>query len=205
MPGGWSISNEILFYLTLPLFFIWVRNVRHALWPAFELTVLEIGDTLLSLHYYDYPVNLHMYYFYWFPNQFPIFARGILLFFMVQCQPVKLNAAWARIFILITVLWIVTLTSMEFHQSMIFFIHYVYSILFVVFAYLLSISQPAVLVNRLTVFIGNISFSMYLIHFFIVELTIILIEKTGLHAPDSLFQYLFHLLVVIMLTVIAAR
>ncbi|GGA98174.1 hypothetical protein GCM10007190_02730 [Macrococcus hajekii] len=160
---------------------------------------------MLSLHYYDYPVNLHMYYFYWFPNQFPIFARGILLFFMVQCQPVKLNAAWARIFILITVLWIVTLTSMEFHQSMIFFIHYVYSILFVVFAYLLSISQPAVLVNRLTVFIGNISFSMYLIHFFIVELTIILIEKTGLHAPDSLFQYLFHLLVVIMLTVIAAR
>ena len=32
VPNGWTIGTEVLFYATMPLIFIWVRNIRDALY-----------------------------------------------------------------------------------------------------------------------------------------------------------------------------
>ncbi|WP_165983045.1 hypothetical protein [Macrococcus brunensis] len=48
------------------------------------IVILGFSVTLLVVHFYDYNPRLYMYYFYWFPNQLPVFSMGILLYLIVE-------------------------------------------------------------------------------------------------------------------------
>ena len=84
VPGGWSVSVEMSFYLLLPLLFVLCRNSRQAmmgfclLQPAYvflnwftyhRLHELFRGSQL------DAPLSL------WLPAQLPVFFCGMILYF----------------------------------------------------------------------------------------------------------------------------
>ncbi|ULG74961.1 acyltransferase [Macrococcus brunensis] len=206
VPGGWSISNEVLFYLLLPILFYMIRDVRSGIIVTLLIVVLGIGVTILSLQYYDYDPRLYMYYFYWFPNQLPVFCMGILLYFIVEWseQHLKWRRSALKVLMVMTISIVMVLSTFRFTGYWLYFNHYLYGLLFSFFAFQLSQYQSRLLVNKFLVFLGKISFSVYLIHFFFIEIAMTVLRYLHVYRADSMLQYLGVLLTVSVLSIMTA-
>jgi peptidoglycan/LPS O-acetylase OafA/YrhL len=78
--GGWSVADEALFYLCLPLFFRWITDLRSA------LTAFCIAAPLcfLGAHFLvkAFPGQFEFIWFLGFPAEFPVFLIGIVGYFV---------------------------------------------------------------------------------------------------------------------------
>ena len=78
--------------------------------------------------------------------------------------------------------------------------HFLFGLGFILFGYGLGIREKHFLVNRAMVFIGQISFSMYLIHFFVLDM----FTKFFLHKLTSLLPSSIVLVIVFLSTLLVA-
>lgn len=175
VPGGWSISAEMLFYLLVPLFFMFVRRLKSAVFLVIATLTISSLSTYAVLHFDLWEAgNLRKpYLFYWFPNQLPVFCLGIVLFFLLKdkINTISNNHHYLKSNVL-TLLAIVLLGLLGISGGVggpYFPSHFLFGIAFIILAYGLGIREKHVLVNKAIVFIGKISFSMYLIHFFVLD------------------------------------
>jgi peptidoglycan/LPS O-acetylase OafA/YrhL len=94
--GSWSIAVEMLFYLTVPLFFSIIKDLNKAI--LFFITTILFAELTGELYEFfaadairagasDY---VQFRYFY-LPAQLPVFALGIILFFLTRGGELKLN------------------------------------------------------------------------------------------------------------------
>lgn len=161
VPGGWSIAVEMFFYCFVPLLFIKIKNIQQAyifvLISLFFRLVLE-----LFFHKIELIGNHRLwneYLFFYFPSQLPIFALGILFYFIIKDG--------YRIIIssnlIILTSFILVFQFMGF--SIILPTHFLFGISFVVLGIAMSKKQFKVLENPILIYIGKISYSMYLVHF----------------------------------------
>jgi peptidoglycan/LPS O-acetylase OafA/YrhL len=196
VPGGWSISAEMLFYLLVPIFFLYIKNIKGAIF----LVITTLSLSFLCKHLM---INLEIigdnslrekYLFYWFPNQLPIFALGIFLFFILKNKlvvPSSSNIPRKTIMVSNLLIFgsiaIIALLGVLGGGGKLFPIHFIFGISFVVLAYGLAVNEKHFLVNRLTVFIGKISFSMYLIHFIVLDVVNkVITDSVGKVLPSEL-------------------
>lgn len=183
VPGGWSISAEMLFYIFVPLFFIVVRKVKTAILLVISMLIISGLSTFVVMYFDLWEAgNLREnYLFYWFPNQLPVFCLGILLFFLLKdkINPVsfKPNHLKSDLLILIAMMWLLILGIAGGVGGPYFPSHFLFGIGFVMLAYGLGIREKHFLVNKVSVFIGKISFSMYLIHFFVLDIIFMFFGK----------------------------
>jgi peptidoglycan/LPS O-acetylase OafA/YrhL len=179
VPGGWSIAVEMSFYACIPFLFPKIKNLNH----AFLFFILTI---MLSSFSTDY------LYFY-FPSQLPVFALGIMLYFLI----IKKEPIW-QINIWYLHLFVATITVHYFIEEINTMpSHILYSIGFMFIALLMGKYHIKILVNRLTVFIGSISFGLYLVHFAALNLLekFNLLNLLGTGAINYLFRYLCVLMI----------
>lgn len=166
VPGGWTIAVEMTFYLFLPLLYKTVKNLKSALLLTIVVSVISkllhhvlynkvlISDVNLWREY------LHMY----FPSQLPTFLIGVVLFYLIGDQ--RCNSGNARSFFLscalliISILFIAQIITQNVTPK-----YFYFSIAFAMLTYSLFLNPVKLLVNQFTVFIGKISFSMYITHF----------------------------------------
>jgi len=170
VPGGWTIAVEMTFYLFLPLLYNKIKNLKTALW---FLLVTLVGAGLFHFILFkvtwipDHELWI-TYVFYSFPSQLPIFLLGIVLFYMIKdssndSQRSNNATTTAGVWLLLSMLiWIHFATQII---SEYFF----FSVAFLLLAYSLSLKSIKFIVNPFTVFIGKISFSLYLIHFAVLH------------------------------------
>lgn len=157
VPGGWTISVEFTFYAMLPFLCKVIKNINQAI--SFVLISLLFGtglNLLLAGTMFDTNNFLGLYIF----NQLPTFALGILAYFIVTEKSIKIKP--------ITLLYI-TVTIYIFcyvSASIYFLISLVYFFLLLVLCY-----KPYKLFsNKFFAFVGKRSFSMYLVHFMVIEI-----------------------------------
>lgn len=191
VPGGWSISCEVLFYLTVPIWFVLVRNLRTAV--AFTVACVLITPIVLSvLQHVAAPAMAHLdaktvdqYWFRSFPSQLGCFSFGILLFYLLKSEAIKallsrpltplaLFGAGLAIF---AAVFLRPPYLLHHHQS---------ALSFMLFALALSKAPWAVLVNPATILMGRVSYSAYLVHFLVLEFTNRLLLP-GLSSPTLKF------------------
>lgn len=175
VPGGWSISAEMLFYLFVPLFFVIIRKLQSAIFLVIT-TLMISGLSIYAVLHFDLweAGNLREnYLFYWFPNQLPVFCLGFVLFFLLKD---KLNGASHQehhvksyVLILFAMMTLLVLGITGKGGSPYFPKHFLFGIGFVILAYGIGTTEKHFLVNKVMTFIGQISFSMYLIHFFVLD------------------------------------
>ena len=114
------------------------------------------------------------YLFYWFPNQLSVFCLGILLFYLLKYKrgqgAVNKNQLKSNLLILFSIVYLGILSIMGGVGGPYFPSHFLFGIGFVILAYGLGMREKHFLVNRFIIFIGQISFSMYLIHFFVLDI-----------------------------------
>ena len=103
----------------------------------------------------------------YFFSQLPIFILGILVYHTIKKFPCK-DITLARILLFASAfLFIAFLTPQSFNDLLTK--HFLYSISFSFFILSLHFYPSPFLVNKTTVFLGKISFSLYLVHFIVLD------------------------------------
>lgn len=204
VPGGWSISCEVLFYLSVPIWFKWIRNISHAyIFAIVSVLILPIVTKILAKIAAPYfatidPVLIKLYW-----ERFPLmslgsFSFGILLYYLLKKEnhlrffySKKINAVTVGSICLLMASCMMLYPRLPVQSHL-------YCVLFMMLALMLSIHPWKVFVNPLTIFMGRISYSAYLIHFFVLKsLTVSL----GQMAPGIVSQPMFYFGVVLVLGV----
>lgn len=178
VPGGWSISCEILFYLTVPIWFKYIKSIKVAiLFCIFTIISGPLMVTTLKhiLSSYFVGIDRNLISLYWYRNifnQIGNFSFGILLYFAFTNTVFTKNSTKLTYKIFITllsvVLWIFIIYSLLNNKSVINS-DYIFSLSFMILALALAFKPWRLLVNEFTVFIGRISYSAYMVHILIIK------------------------------------
>lgn len=175
VPGGWSISCEVLFYLTVPLWFRWIKNLSQAyVFALVCVFILPLVTKILSklINPVFAGTDPFLIQLYW--DRFPLvslanFSFGILLFFLLRSdiftnffRPKMINGLTLAAVGLSMASLVETFPRIPLHQ-------HIYSFFFMVLALALSVRPWKFLVNPVIAFIGRISYSAYLFHFFVLR------------------------------------
>lgn len=203
VPGGWSIAVEMTFYLIVPFLFAKLKTIRSTLFLLFGalitsklLTVLI--TRVLSPHYkvsQQYLISGFTYS--WFFSQLPIFILGILLYQVIIRFPEKNNQIAFPLLLISFLLFYSFLGASTFADMLPN--HFLYGLAFFVFSLSLHFQPQIFLVNKITTFIGKLSFSMYIVHFMVLKLAGPFL--TSKLAPQGNVEFLAMYLIVALLTI----
>jgi peptidoglycan/LPS O-acetylase OafA/YrhL len=156
VPGGWSITVEFTFYFFLPLICKRIKTINHCI--IFLAATLMFYSMLRLNHVLgNTELNTSNFLNWFFPSQLPIFALGILAYFIgkgdykVKASSFLVLAATCFIY-----------CYLEIPE------HFAYSLVFFALLFALSRQSIKLFANPVMCFIGKISFSIYLVHFAIL-------------------------------------
>ncbi|MDB5246602.1 MAG: acyltransferase [Segetibacter sp.] len=164
VPGGWSIGVEMLFYCLVPLLIKGMRNLNYSI-IFFSCSVFFMVVCNLVISPFISTEDKYFLYFY-LPSQLPVFFLGIACYYfiIVKDRTVKKNA----LFLLLLSSVLLFYFGISYHISA--------SLIFCLLIYYCYVSNSRILVNRVTEYIGKMSFSLYIVHF----AAIFLLKKVGL-------------------------
>ncbi len=172
VPGGWSIAVEMTFYLMMPYLFLKLTNIKVTLIAIFLSLILSriLSVAVFQFFSSDYSGDqqyvLNGFSLYWFFSQLPVFLLGILLYHIIKKYP-DIDDRYASLILLVSLLLLFLFLS--FLKSDVFYgllpKHFLYGVAFLVFALALHYLSPVIMVNKVTMLIGRLSFSIYLVHF----------------------------------------
>ena len=167
VPGGWSIAVEMMFYALAPVLFTFITNINRAFAIFLISLFLKAGLHLLLVKYQLISSEFlwSQYLYFYFPAQLPVFALGILLYFIVTESEEK-NQLAGKLLLLFSVILLFQIAT---KINLLLPNHLLFGIAFLILGVALSRYRFPLLVNPLITFIGKISFSMYLIHFAILH------------------------------------
>jgi peptidoglycan/LPS O-acetylase OafA/YrhL len=167
VPGGWSIATEVLFYCTVPFLFSKIKTLNQAVAFFVISTVISIcfQKILLDTHFIPDRSLWQNFLSFCLPGQLPVFACGIILYFMVttEIKDWKINPNYLLFVAILLLLRLAT-------GSVLFLPDYVtFAILFAILGYALSKNEVLLFVNPVTIYVGRISYSMYILHFAVLH------------------------------------
>jgi peptidoglycan/LPS O-acetylase OafA/YrhL len=198
VPGGFSISGEMMFYLLVPLIWLASRSSKRIKILAFAiLPVLCISAVASKLVRGTADILNNDYFYYWFPTHFPVFAVGLICYFssFKQNRTPLADTPMLRWSIALAVL--VGGCICGTFDSCRILAPLITGIGFVFLAMCLKDHAPKIAVNRLTIFLGRVSFSIYLIHFFILDCIKVVIKRHGSIEPAIALLCIFPFVLVV--------
>lgn len=175
VPGGWSISVEVMFYMIAPLIFFRVNTTKRIIafmliclivLPVFNILMKKFAGPVLFADF-D-PREVRNFFFRWPISQLACFGFGLVLFKIIASGKhiaYLKSHSWNKVFLVLSV---VCIFGSIFLPSIVEKHHFV-SFFFMLLGLLLSVTPWALFVNKFTVFMGKISYSSYLVHFLIIN------------------------------------
>jgi peptidoglycan/LPS O-acetylase OafA/YrhL len=161
-PGGWIIGVEVLFYMTVPLLLKVIHNLKGAILLFFLSVIIKSLLQLLFLHSLAIPSRqlevTGNFFFYYFPSQLPIFALGIVLFYLINEER---RDKLKLFFLLSTPVLFLNMVGFPFIDTSLL----LWGILFIGLSVMLRNYVEAGWVTSVTSFIGRVSYSIYFVHF----------------------------------------
>ena len=191
VPGGWSIGVEVFFYLLIP--FIWaLRSEKIRVYLLLASVLPSLALTLFIDRFGPFRLENDGFLYYWFPTQFPVFAFGLsYYFYLFKTEGRSVYSRWISTLSLPGVIffgfsgWLcaengrwVILTPM------------LMSVSFLLLVMGRKVWMTSFFVHRATVFLGRISYSVYIFHFAVLDVFRALFFKgvgANSHASYELF------------------
>jgi len=220
VPGSWSISVELTFYLLFPLFAAAATSLRRALLLFAAAAAVGIAANLVALRVLagSYrPHEISNFLFFWFPNQMSIFALGGVLFFAIR----RLGpdggapgahgswAAWlhrhpdALAFGAIGAFLALAYVPLGHYLGDVPLVPATIAVSIPLMALVLALSTGrSILVNRYAAAMGRVSFSAYLLHILVLQLLIAFPQISRAHARgyEAILAFLLGWPVVVLIT-----
>jgi peptidoglycan/LPS O-acetylase OafA/YrhL len=199
VPGGWSIAVEMTFYAIVPFLYRRIRTLKGSIKvlliaEAFALLATYLVRKYGLLDAHD-PAVVTAFLGFCFPRHFPIFLMGIVLYFLLEemeeggrlClrddRPSK-----GRISLLM-------LVTSAICYSIIAIVHisginlFLFGLAMMLASWALAIAPLKVAVNRVSCYLGRVSYSAYLAHFAVLEVVERLLLRSNLPAHGWFVHY----------------
>jgi peptidoglycan/LPS O-acetylase OafA/YrhL len=178
--GGWSVAVEFCFYALFPLVFKYLTNWRIALISVLASVIAcTCVDVVLSN---IYPERREYFQFVWVVAELPVFLMGFLAFHL---QPLTEKLSFRRRIPMVAALaastCMLVYVSLPTRNGSL----YIASFAFVPALLALSLAPARWIVNRVSVFVGTISYSAYLIHFFVLAGVKVAVSAIWTTAPPT--------------------
>lgn len=207
VPGGWSISLEVIFYMAIPLLYLYVNTLRRSLlFVAVTCLILPLVNYALSKSIGTW-INtddsiLNMLFWYRTPlNQIGAFAFGFLLFYMSKSGVSGWLSGHRHCALVLFGLCLLMCFILPIAPYISKFRHLIFAGTFCVMTLVLSEFPFRLLVNRWFRFLGKISFSFYLFHFFILKELLELYQSWGSEISDPMARFVAFFVVGMLLTI----
>ncbi len=173
VPGGWSIGVEMCFYVLVP--FIWFLSPLKARisWLAVSailfLTVTAAVARMMTGRFYVFDDT---YFYYWFPTQAPVMIVGLIFYFLggLKLQRSKNTTHIARWFALFLAGTGVAIYFGTGFAVLPFVSPTIFALSFVCLIISLHGYVKKIIVNKIMIFLGKLSFSIYIFHFFVLDI-----------------------------------
>ncbi len=176
VPGGWSIGVEFTFYMIFPALASMVTTTSRAWALVIVSFVMALSLNMATAHTWQLygPLVAEEFMYFWFPNQFPVFAAGILLYHILERTKAVAPTRLIKNCILVCLIMACVITaelptsptyfSFKLPPPPIFFA----TLIFIVFIFMLTRHGQTVFTHRVIQWIGTHSFSAYVLHFLFV-------------------------------------
>lgn len=191
VPGGWSISAEVSFYLLFALVIPLLKRPVHMVGVFLAGTLVHglcqhgalalFPETFKALPAGESDVFFRL----WPPRQVPFFLMGATLAFALPLKPLRPYAkglAWGGL---------ITLGLIIAHPQHVVDESLAYALCFGALCIGLFHAPNRLLVNRVTTFLGRISYSLYIWHFLALALAKTLRDSLPPFFPTALTWGLF--------------
>jgi peptidoglycan/LPS O-acetylase OafA/YrhL len=177
VPGGWSIAVEFTFYLFLPTALNRIANTKQSLillcicLGVYAANAVYMPRIWMPLYPEEQRYLVEGFTFFNIFSQLPVFAIGITVYFAIIEKRHLAFVACLLVPIVAVLTWLYLLGN-AFSLHKVARNHLVVSAVLGGFALALSRQGKlhAVLVNAATVFLGKISYGLYLTHFAVIRL-----------------------------------
>lgn len=189
VPGGWSISAEMWFYLAAPLLVLRIRTLHHALWFALAAIAFRcaVNESLIRVDALTGRPSAAFaaFLYFWLPNQLPMFALGAVAYHAgkslgrtarERALLPEANApgfSMARgghgLFFLCAGAYLIAACIQGFKALLPFHVLFGFGFLLVFLHLMIMPGSPVA--NRPMAGLGRISYSAYFAHFMVIEHT----------------------------------
>jgi len=185
----------MFFYLFIPILFIKIKSTKKSL---ILILVAIITSNILRLiaqfiierfTNLDYKLLSGTTFYFWLPNQFPVFCFGIFLFYFLKSN--KVSFITQRISLFASILLFLFFSQVKFSSEFPFHFfqkEYVFSLIFGLLIVGIHDFKFNNFIGNIFLKIGKYSFSMYLSHFFILRIfSYVAINYFGFEVNDKFF------------------
>ena len=182
--GGWTVGVEMLFYLVLPIIYITVNNIWRSILLFIGIYLLSKGIRLLMSTIIGENIMISTNYdFYNFSHWAYVFPVGVICYLICKLYLPKIGneyrgpAAFSMLSLSLIILFLfidnmpLAMALYDLYEPLagLTALLTMSPIAFVLLILSLSLTPNQFIVNRFTRFFGAISYSLYLIHPFIIE------------------------------------
>lgn len=165
VPGGWSISVEMIFYVLFPILIIYIKKNHIYLILTFIVwgfNVFIFKDFALDFLVNNYNTSneyiIDAYLYFQFFNQAPIFLFGCYIYFILNTQPKKIE-------VIFLVIWFLFVTVLGFLYNIKVF---KFTTVWLIFGAFIYICIKADVSSKIIEKLGKNSYSIYLVHFLVL-------------------------------------
>jgi exopolysaccharide production protein ExoZ len=181
VPGGWSIADEMTFYLLLPILVATLRSWMATVLALVAAVCLSTLTAALAHYGWLFPEldreSVEQFVFLSFPNQFAAFLGGILVFHLLRAfpGPPSRSALRVRLVASIAAMAVIPFIAMALRSRLLhtaYLMPIVYTLPFALCTWCLANGGGRFMVSRTARYVGKVSYSAYFWHFPVIGLLV---------------------------------
>ena len=171
VPGGWSISVEVMFYCIFPILMIGQRrSYFRAIFIVLAILFLALSELVNKLISGSFAIVNNSYFYYWLPTQIPVILIGCWFYFRVFDQNSfgSQTNVWglAAAFVSLSACGLALGTWGRFSPGL---SPSIFALAFCCLAIFASSGRLGSIASRWISEIGVCSYSIYLVHFAVIH------------------------------------
>jgi len=193
VSGGWFVGTLVLFYLIAPILYKYIKSTNQSL-------IFFLISIIISVAFDQYIfqwLNLGYFSYMSLPMQLPVFALGIFCYFIVIKKDFSSKIILDGLLMISGIVLMINLFFVKFFYNYVYF-----SIFFVLGMFVLNQLKDDYFNNNFINYLGKNSYSIYLVHFFVLTF---LINNSIKFTSNFYFEFVINFVLLLVITLVLCK